>query len=101
MPMIIACVACSTRYVVPDTKIVGRKVRTVCKKCGAALMVDGTHEPPKIVAENAEQLARAREEYMVAFSATQKERISVRRIVELYAAGEITTSTHALSLIHI
>jgi hypothetical protein len=93
--MIIACVACSTRYVVPDAKIVGRKVRTVCKRCGAALMVDGTHEPPKIVAENAEQVARSREEYMVAFSANQKERLTVKRIVELYAIGEISTSTHA------
>jgi len=93
--MIIACVACSTRYVVPDAKIVGRKVRTVCKRCGAGLMVDGTHEPPKIVAENAEALQRSREEYLVAFSANHKERLTVKRIVELYAVGAITTSTHA------
>jgi hypothetical protein len=93
--MIIACVACSTRYVVPDGKIVGRKVRTVCKRCGAALMVDGTHSPPRIVAENAAQVERSREEYMVAFSVGQKERLSIKRIVELYAAGDISTSTHA------
>ncbi len=93
--MIIGCVACSTRYVVPDAKIVGRKVRTVCKRCGAALLVDGTHEPPRIIAENAEAIARAREEFMVAFSASQKERLTVKRIVELYAIGEISTSTHA------
>ncbi len=93
--MIIGCVACSTRYVVPDAKIVGRKVRTVCKRCGVALLVDGTHEPPRIVAENAEAIARGREEYMVAFSANQKERLTIKRIVELYAAGDIGTSTHA------
>jgi hypothetical protein len=93
--MIIACVACSTRYVVPNAKIVGRKVRTVCKRCGAALTVDGTKDPPTIIAENVESVQRLREEYMVAFSASQKEKLTVRRIVELYAAGEISTATHA------
>jgi hypothetical protein len=32
---------------------------------------------------------------MVAFSASQKERLTIKRIVELYAIGEISTSTHA------
>ncbi len=40
--MNVACSSCPAKYAVPDEKVRGRKVRITCKKCGAAIIVDGT-----------------------------------------------------------
>jgi predicted Zn finger-like uncharacterized protein len=40
--MNIACASCPAKYAVPDDKVRGRKVRITCKRCGAAIIVDGT-----------------------------------------------------------
>src|SRR6476619_1702120 len=40
--MNIACTSCPAKYAVPDEKVRGRKVRITCKRCGAAIVVDGT-----------------------------------------------------------
>ncbi len=39
--MNVACEKCSAKYAVPDAKVKGRKVRITCKRCGAAIVVDG------------------------------------------------------------
>jgi hypothetical protein len=33
---------------VPDAKLVGKRVRITCKRCGTVLLVDGTVNPPRI-----------------------------------------------------
>src|SRR5258707_14462180 len=43
--MNIACTSCPAKYGVPDEKVRGRKVRITCKRCGAAIIVDGTQLP--------------------------------------------------------
>ncbi len=43
--MNVACGACPAKYVIPDEKVRGRKVRIPCKHCGAAIIVDGTALP--------------------------------------------------------
>ncbi len=40
--MNVACGACPAKYVIPDEKVLGRKVRIPCKRCGAAIIIDGT-----------------------------------------------------------
>jgi predicted Zn finger-like uncharacterized protein len=40
--MNVTCGACPAKYVIPDEKVRGRKVRIPCKHCGAAIIVDGT-----------------------------------------------------------
>ena len=40
--MNVACGACPAKYVIPDDKVKGRKVRIPCKHCGAAIIIDGT-----------------------------------------------------------
>src|SRR5664280_1625085 len=40
--MNVACGACPAKYVIPDEKVRGRKVRIPCKRCGAAIIIDGT-----------------------------------------------------------
>jgi len=40
--MNVACSACPAKYVIPDDKVKGRKVRIPCKHCGAAIIIDGT-----------------------------------------------------------
>jgi len=40
--MNVACSSCPAKYAVPDEKVRGRKVRITCKRCGAAIIVDGT-----------------------------------------------------------
>ncbi len=40
--MEVSCSNCPARYAVPDAKVRGRKVRIQCKRCKAAIVVDGT-----------------------------------------------------------
>lgn len=40
--MEVSCSSCPARYAIPDQKVQGRKVRLQCKRCGAAIIVDGT-----------------------------------------------------------
>ena len=46
--MNISCISCPARYGVPDAKLVGKRVRITCKRCGAILLVDGTVNPPRV-----------------------------------------------------
>ena len=46
--MNISCISCPARYGVPDAKLVGKRVRVTCKRCGAILLVDGTVSPPRV-----------------------------------------------------
>lgn len=57
--MNIACIVCSARYVVPDEKVAGRRVRITCKRCKALLTVDGTVSPARITAEGPTSVAPA------------------------------------------
>ena len=45
--MNVACGACPAKYVIPDEKVRGRKVRIPCKRCGAAIIIDGTSATPE------------------------------------------------------
>lgn len=40
--MNVSCGSCPAKYAIPDDKVRGRKVRIVCKRCGAPIIVDGT-----------------------------------------------------------
>jgi predicted Zn finger-like uncharacterized protein len=40
--MNVSCGNCPAKYAVPDDKVRGRKVRIQCKRCGAAIVVDGS-----------------------------------------------------------
>ena len=42
--MNVACSSCPAKYAVPDEKVRGKKVRITCKRCGSAIIVDGTAE---------------------------------------------------------
>jgi predicted Zn finger-like uncharacterized protein len=46
--MNIACTACSARYGVADEKLIGKRVKITCKRCGAVLIVDGNVSPPAV-----------------------------------------------------
>ena len=48
--MNIACTACSARYGVADDKLIGKRVRITCKRCGTVLIVDGNMNPPSVTA---------------------------------------------------
>ncbi|HVJ17247.1 MAG TPA: zinc-ribbon domain-containing protein [Polyangiaceae bacterium] len=93
--MNIACIACPARYAISDEKIVGRKVRIGCKRCGAKLVVDGTTEPVSVRADTGTPSAPPAERYHLALSHDQRERGDLKRIVELYGRGAISASTLA------
>ncbi len=40
--MNVVCPTCSTKYSVPDAKVAGKRARMKCKRCGAAIAIDGT-----------------------------------------------------------
>jgi predicted Zn finger-like uncharacterized protein len=46
--MNISCISCPARYGVPDAKLVGKRVRITCKRCGTVLLVDGSVNPPRV-----------------------------------------------------
>lgn len=41
--MNVSCSNCPAKYAIPDAKIRGKKVRLSCRRCGSAIVVDGTH----------------------------------------------------------
>lgn len=91
--MNIGCTACPARYSVPDEKIVGRKVRVTCKRCGAKLVVDGTKTPPSVVSESLPPASGSGEEYLVAFDDQHKKSLTVRALVTLYGQRVIDAAT--------
>ncbi len=44
--MKVSCSQCPAKYGIPDSKVVGRRIRICCKKCGAPIYIDGTVSPP-------------------------------------------------------
>jgi predicted Zn finger-like uncharacterized protein len=109
--MNIACTVCSARYVVPDEKIAGRRVRITCKRCKALLTVDGSVSPPRITAGETASVApgpasssppvsasaappRAAEPVERRFTVTladeKQELADVAQIVRLFRAGRLT-----------
>ena len=54
--MNVTCSACPAKYVIPDEKVRGRKVRIPCKHCGAAIIIDGTALVAEAVAPKAQSL---------------------------------------------
>ena len=92
--MNITCIACPARYGVPDNKIAGRKVRITCKRCGTALIIDGTTEPPSVRGDGSRSQPPA-QQYLLALSETDREEADPARIVELYVSGRVNAQTLA------
>ncbi len=93
--MNIACIACPARYAISDEKIVGRKVRIGCKRCGTKLIIDGTAEPPTVRADTGVSSMPPPVRYHLAISHDQRERGDLKRVVELYGRGAILPNTLA------
>lgn len=109
--MNIACTVCSARYVVPDEKIAGRRVRITCKRCKALLTVDGTVSPPRVTAGGPTSVAPAPtssappaaasiapappaepadRRFNVTLADDKQELADVAQIVRLYRSGRLT-----------
>ena len=93
--MNIACIACPARYAISDEKIVGRKVRIGCKRCGTKLIIDGTTEPPEVRADTGVSSMPPAPRFHLAISHDQRERGDLKRVVELYGRGAIFANTLA------
>ncbi len=92
--MNIGCTVCPARYAVPDAKIVGRKVRVTCKRCGSLLVVDGTSSPASVSRARRPPAPPAEDgDYLVAFDDEHKKALAVRAIITLYARGAIDAGT--------
>ena len=91
--MNIGCTVCPARYAVPDAKIVGRKVRVTCKRCGSRLVVDGTSSPASVASEAPSPPPVQDGEYLVAFDDEHKKALSVRAIIALYGRGVVDANT--------
>src|SRR5262245_65040276 len=101
--MNISCISCPARYGVPDAKLVGKRVRITCKRCGTVLLVDGTSNPPRVSsganagpsvvpvqrtslppASSPAPAAKASPEFLVVMPDDQQENADVAQIVRLY-----------------
>jgi predicted Zn finger-like uncharacterized protein len=102
--MNVACPACPAKYAVPDEKVRGKKARITCKRCGSAIIIDGTvltqpsrppakprpeplPPPPEAPSETPP------DEWLVAITDDRQEPASTDRIVALYASGTIDAET--------
>jgi predicted Zn finger-like uncharacterized protein len=48
--MNVTCTSCDAKYVVPDEKVAGRRIRIRCRHCNAAIVINGTSiRPPASV----------------------------------------------------
>ncbi len=103
--MNVACPSCPAKYAVPDEKVRGKKARITCKRCGSAIIVDGTSlqaskPPPKPRAEPlpppptaSDEPAQSAQEWLVAITDERQEPASVNEIVAWYSAGVIDADT--------
>jgi len=85
--MNVTCPSCPAKYVVPDAKIRGRRLRMVCKHCGRPFVVDGTgleaeHPDPTMAPV-----------WVVMVNDRDATQMSARQLVELYAIGAIHSRT--------
>jgi predicted Zn finger-like uncharacterized protein len=55
--MKVQCGQCPAKYAIADERIHGKRVRIRCKRCGAAIVIDGKVDPPHITSEPAAQAA--------------------------------------------
>jgi predicted Zn finger-like uncharacterized protein len=107
--MNIACTACSARYGVADEKLVGKRVRITCKRCGTVLIVDGNYNPPTVSAstsiapsppissrppvESRRPAPPPEPPFMVAFGDGRQEQADVAQIVRFHRAGQLGTDS--------
>jgi predicted Zn finger-like uncharacterized protein len=103
--MNVACPSCPAKYAVPDEKVRGKKARITCKRCGSAIIVDGTslqasRPPPKPRAEPlpppptaSAEPAPSAQEWLVAITDDRQEPASVDEIVAWYSASVIDADT--------
>jgi predicted Zn finger-like uncharacterized protein len=104
--MNIACTACSARYGVADEKLIGKRVRITCKRCGTVLIVDGNTDPPTVSASTSmapsppvsvrppSVKAPAPEPpFMVAFADGRQEQADIAQIVRFHRAGQLGTDS--------
>jgi len=107
--MNIACTACSARYGVADEKLIGKRVRITCKRCGTVLIVDGHTDPPTVSASTSmapsppasnrpASEARApapvaEPPFMVAFADGRQEQADIAQIVRFHRAGQLGTDS--------
>jgi predicted Zn finger-like uncharacterized protein len=108
--MNIACTACSARYGVADEKLLGKRVKITCKRCGAVLIVDGNVSPPTVSvstsvapgpASGRPSSSRAPEPaprppeppFMVAFADGRQDEADVAQIVRLHRSGQLGPDT--------
>lgn len=107
--MNIACTACSARYGVADEKLVGKRVRITCKRCGTVLIVDGNYNPPTVSAstsippsppassrppvESRRPAPAPEPPFTVAFADGHQEQADVAQIVRFHRAGQLGTDS--------
>jgi len=107
--MNIACTSCSARYGVADEKLIGKRVRITCKRCGTVLIVDGNYNPPTVsastsMAPSPRSSSRPVQEakvpppapeppFMVAFADGRQEQADVAQIVRFHRAGQLGTDS--------
>jgi predicted Zn finger-like uncharacterized protein len=110
--MNISCISCPARYGVPDAKLAGKRVRITCKRCGTALLVDATVDPPRISsaanagpsvapvaraslapASNRAPAPKPAVEFMVVMPDDRQESADVAQIVRLYRDRQINAET--------
>ena len=105
--MNVACPSCPAKYAVPDEKVRGKKARITCKRCGSAIIVDGTSLqaskpppkpraeplPPPPAASGSEEAAPSPQEWLVAITDDRQEPASTDEIVAWYSASVIDADT--------
>ncbi|MBN2194391.1 MAG: zinc-ribbon domain-containing protein [Polyangiaceae bacterium] len=90
--MNVSCPSCPAKYVVPDAKIRGRRLRMVCKRCGRAFIIDDAHgSSPPLAGLQASSDADS--DWVVMVNDRDATQMSSRQLVELYALGTIHSRT--------
>jgi predicted Zn finger-like uncharacterized protein len=90
--MKITCHSCQSKYTIADDKVVGKVVKIRCKKCAAAMVVNGTDgssdaAPPPSTADSRV------ESWTVNVSETDQRTMTKAEVVEAFRAGTIDAET--------
>jgi predicted Zn finger-like uncharacterized protein len=95
--MKITCQGCQAKYTIADEKVVGKVVKIRCKKCGAAIVVNGSQSgtaSPQPVLATASAAARGPQEVWTVNVADGDQRTMTEpEIVAAYRAGVVQVDT--------
>ncbi|APS00468.1 zinc-ribbon domain-containing protein [Pajaroellobacter abortibovis] len=92
--MKIVCASCRAKYAIADEKIIGRKVKTSCKRCGHVFTIDGTQEQRESPPSAAFDQPLSQTFWTILAQDNSQQTLSTQQVVQYFRSGLISQDTY-------